>query len=184
MRSATSTSSFFKSVLFLTSMLSIFGAAWCAQAQSITWQILPFPENSDWPGPKGSPSVTNGNQVIFQGQPVRSAQIFTPPVTFSYDVLLQSRSSDASDGAFWMFIIPPGEDPDLNITSYFLPQLSYNLFAGTSFVDIESGPPSTVVVPPVTTINVTTGMTYHCVLAVAANGQMTWTINGQTITSN
>src|SRR6266403_5105886 len=55
-------------------VMCVCGFVRSAQAQSITWQFLPFPQNSDWPGPQGTQAVTNGTQVTLQGWPVVTAQ--------------------------------------------------------------------------------------------------------------
>ena len=42
-------------------------------AQSITWEILPWPDNQSW-GSHGSPATTNGNVITLTGQDVLSVQ--------------------------------------------------------------------------------------------------------------
>jgi hypothetical protein len=47
-----------------------------AQPQSVTWQILPWPDDANWLGPHGSPALTNRNQITLTGQVVLSAESF------------------------------------------------------------------------------------------------------------
>ena len=73
-----------------------------ANAQSVTWQILPF-YKSDWPGSQGSPATTNGDVVSLHGQPVRTVQTFSGPLKISYDMQLNSRVS--TDGNLQFFFV-------------------------------------------------------------------------------
>jgi hypothetical protein len=92
-------------------VLSICSWTTSVLAQTVTWEILPWPSNQNWPGPQGSPAVTNGNQIILTGQDVLSAQVFTAPLTISYDVLLPVKST--TDGIIELFFVPTGEPTNL-----------------------------------------------------------------------
>ena len=92
-------------------MLSICFWVMSVSAQSVTWQILPWPDNQDWPGPRGSAATTNDNQIVLTGQDVLSVQAFSAPLTISYDVLLPAKST--ADGIFELFFVPTGEPTNL-----------------------------------------------------------------------
>ena len=66
-------------------------------AQPVTWQILGWPLDQDWPGPQGSPATTNANQIVLTGQDVLSVEAFTPPLTISCDVVLPAKVSGATN---------------------------------------------------------------------------------------
>jgi hypothetical protein len=152
-----------------------------AFSQSVTWQILPFPQDSNWGGSKGAPATTNGNVVTLRGQPVETLQVFTPPATFSFDVVLQTEDHNASDGAFELYFIPTGLPTNLFPTPYLSPRITYQL-NGSDSLAVEQGLPPVELVSGIP-FTVTTGTTYHVTLVIAANGQLTWTINGQTYVS-
>jgi hypothetical protein len=105
MRSTTLAPGSHKLFLGTLGILPILGLAFAVHAQSVTWQILPFPTESNWPGPRGAPAVTNGNVVTLDGQPVRTVETFTPPITISYDMMLQARAT--SDGYLSLRFTPP-----------------------------------------------------------------------------
>jgi hypothetical protein len=143
-------------------------------AQSVTWQILGWPINQNWPGPRGSPAVTNGNQIILTGQDVLSAQVFTAPLTVSYDVILPRKST--TDGVFELFFVPPGESINL------LPNPDIELDmnesqSGNDSLLVQDNHGASILWGPVP-YPIATGTTYHVSVDVAANGQVTWAING------
>ena len=76
----------------------------------MVWDPLPFPKNSDWPGPKGLPPTMAGTALVLQGQDVRTASLYTAPLTVECDVELEARTT--SDGSFGIKFIPSGEPAD------------------------------------------------------------------------
>ncbi len=154
-----------------------------AFAQSVTWQILPFPTNSNWPGPQGEPAVTNGNTVTLDGQPVRTVQTFTPPVTISYDMSLDARST--SDGYLALYFMPPGQgtgNPDPATVAFTIYRND-----GQDALRIDQDAPSgNTTVWGEVPFSVSAETNYHVVMTVSSGGQLTWSINGEaySITSN
>ena len=59
---------------YLRVFVFLAACSWVASAQAltVTWQDLPWPADQDWPGPRGNPAVTNGNQITLTGQDVLS----------------------------------------------------------------------------------------------------------------
>jgi hypothetical protein len=159
--------------------LSIYACAMCAHAQSVSWEILPFPQNSDWPGSKGAPATTNGNVVTLQGQPARTVAVFTPPVSFSFDVILQTLDPTASDGAFWFWFLPRGEAGNLSFTPAVQCNMNYTLGSPTGSLEVDEYPPITILAGGIP-FTLTAGTTYHVTFDIAGNGQLTWIVNGQT----
>jgi hypothetical protein len=76
----------------------------------VTWQALPFPVTSDWPGPFGNPAAINTNSIVLQGQPARTVESFAAPFAIQCDVQLASRFTD--DGAFTIYLLEPGQPTD------------------------------------------------------------------------
>src|ERR1700733_14005299 len=143
-------------------------------AQSITWQILGWPSNQNWPGPQGSPATTNGNQIVLTGQDVLSVQTFTAPLTISYDVVLPTKSTD--NGTFELFFVPVGEPANL------LPNPDIELDmdesqGGNDYLEVQENHGASVLWGPVP-YPIATQTTYHVSINVATNGKVSWTING------
>ncbi len=158
--------------LFVFVFLCVWAAA--AQAQAVTWQILPWPDNESWPT-EGSPAVTNGNQVTLTGQDVLTAQSFSGARTFTFDVSIGALTTD--DGTFRLEFVPTGQPTNLLpavFTSLCLgfgnPQFGGNVEAVSNGVDIAGFP---------TNYNFTANTTYHESATIAANGRVSWSINGQ-----
>lgn len=142
--------------------------------QSITWQDLPWPANQDWGGPQGAPATTNGNQIVLTGQDVLSVQSFTGPLTISYDVLLPTKST--TDGIFELFLVPTGENPNLLPN----PDVELDMFetqSGQDGLQVQKNHGSNILWGPVS-YAIQTQTTYHVSVGVAANGQVSWSING------
>jgi hypothetical protein len=141
-------------------------------AQSVTWQLLPWPTNDPWPGPQGSPAVTNGNQITLTGQDVLSVQTFTAPLSISCDVMLPAKTT--TDGAFELFFVPSGEPanilPHPNIEVYMAESQS-----GNDYVEVLN---DNVAMWGPMSYPVATETTYHFSVNLAANGQVSWSING------
>jgi len=174
MKNAMSVLSSCKSYLRILGFLSAFGMAMSAHAQSITWEILPWPANQNWPGPRGNPAITNGNEVILTGQDVLSVQTFTAPLSVSFDVVLAAKST--TDGAFELFFVPTGEPTSL------LPNPDIELFwgesqSGNDYLEVQQNHSGPYIWGPVS-YPLTPGTQYHMTVNVATNGQVSWAING------
>jgi hypothetical protein len=153
--------------------LSMFAWGMASHAQTITWLNLPWPIDQNWGGPRGSAATTNGNVITLTGQDVLSTQSFSPPTVISYIVTLTSETT--SDGDFQFFFVPTGvasnalPNPDVELQMGFNPG---NLIVQTNHNEgIVFSSPFTVNAPAV----------FSNVVTVAANGVVSWTINGQEI---
>jgi hypothetical protein len=138
-----------------------------------TWEILPWPSNQDWTGPQGSPATTNGNVITLTGQDVLSAQVFTAPLTISYDMLLPAKST--TDGIIELFFVPTGEPTNLT------PNPGVELFwfesqTGNDGLEVAENYTTTLWGPVPQPL--TAGTTYHFSVSVATGGQVSWSING------
>ena len=114
---------------------------------------------------------------------MRTVQTFTPPVTISYDMSLDARST--SDGYLDLFFIPLGEgtgNPD-PATQMFT--IYRNGGQDALRIDQTNSNGDTVVWGEVP-FSVSAETNYHVAITVSAAGQLTWTINGEaySITSN
>jgi len=145
------------------------------RAQSPTWVIEPFPQNDGWGGPQGAPAITNGAEITLQGQPVDSVQTYTLPVTISYSALLEART--APDGVLWLSLIPPGEPGNSDLTTCFTFSIDYRNYSPDAILMNQCDQSGLVwgEVP----FTVATGTWYNVVLGIAANGEMSLSINGQ-----
>jgi len=180
MKDAMSVLSSCKSYFRILGFLSVFGVALAGRAQSVTWQILPFPQNSDWPGPRGAPATTNGNVVTLQGQPVRSTQTFTPGTTFTFNVVLESRpTGPGDDGALWFFLIPTGLPTNLDLTSYLLLEMAFRNYEPDGLAISQSGTQIGSDIP----FPIVAQVTNHVSISVSESGLLTWAINGQVYSS-
>jgi hypothetical protein len=73
--------------------------------------VLPFPRNSDWPGPKGQSATVAQGKIALQGQPIRSEKVYSLPVTIELEVMVEERVS--SDGFFSIIAHAPGLADDV-----------------------------------------------------------------------
>ncbi len=151
--------------------------AWAAPANSqVTWQALPFPVDSNWGGSQGQPATINPNQVILNGQPVRSLQTYSGPCSLSCDVSLNTIA--ATDGGFWLNFIPLGQPVNSNLTSGI--KLSIN-YGGSSSDGLQAWkypyPPANELWSNAFTFAAVTN--YHIAVSVAANGVLGLSVNGQ-----
>ena len=157
-------------------VLTICSSAMSLFAQSVTWQFLPWPDNSGWPGPQGQPATTNGNQIALTGHDVLSVQSYAGPVTISYDLFLPSKTT--TDGGFHLVFVTPGEptnlvaNPAIDLYMTFSSATSDQMYV---FKDQSL----TLFGPYPFTVNAQT--VYHVSVDVASDGQVSWTVNGQTI---
>lgn len=159
-------------------LLSICACAVSAHSQSVTWQALPFPTDSDWPGPKGQPAIVTAAEVVLDGRPARTLQTFTRPVRIDCDAVLDARNT--TDGAFWMFLIPPGESVNTgSFTNSVYFQLGFsNVGQDVLAIARKHNPsPDTILYSAIYPVIAQT--TNHVTLGVAADGQVSLTFNGQ-----
>jgi hypothetical protein len=158
-------------------LLSILAWSLPTLAQAVTWQDLPFPQDSSWPGSQGSPATTNGNQVTLQGQPVRSTQSFTWGSTFTFKTVLDSRpGSSSDDGSFEFNMIPLGQATNVGLTSYTGLFMQWWNFQPDALGFYQSGSQSGSFV----TFGIVAQKTNQVTIAVSGTGLLTWTIDGQT----
>jgi hypothetical protein len=157
----------------LLAALWLFASILPACAAPVDWQILPFPQDSDWGGYKGQPATTNGNVVTFYGRPVRSVQFFSGALHISYDVVLQAQN--ASDGAFQIAFVPTGLPTNTAHSIYTQLRMEYgpgDLVVGTNG--------AATYLWKYTPFNLNSQTVYHCEVDLSASGGLTWTINNLT----
>jgi len=156
--------------------LAIFIGAVSAYSQPVTWDAVPFPTDSDWPGPFGQAASISPNEVILDGQPARTEQTFSGPFLFSCDVTLEARNT--TDGAFWLFLIPPTTPLDHGLTNTVFFQLGYdNNGVDTTGLFLRPGTgPDTVLWSIANPLSA--GVTNHISLGVAVNGTLSLSLNG------
>jgi len=165
---------------FLLTLIFLCIGTWAlsVHAQSVTWQILPWPDNQNWGGPRGNPAITNGNQITLTGQNVLSVQSFTGPLTISFDVLLPARSTQ--NGSFDFFFVLTNQatnlEPDPNIDL----QMGFDNLSSDHLTVYRNIVPNANIWGP-NPFTVSANTTYHYSISVAANGQVGWSINGQDV---
>jgi hypothetical protein len=93
--------------VFAILAVSAIGCTSGSRSRPLAWDPLSFPNDSDWPGPKGGPAKLAGNALVLQGQDVRTKGLYGAPLTVEYDVELEARAT--SDGSFEVKFIPSGE---------------------------------------------------------------------------
>jgi hypothetical protein len=77
------------------------------------WDLLPFPQDSDWPGNRGVPPRFENGEVILQGaQDARSKKLYSAPLTVECEVVLEARAS--SQGEFQLRFVAEGQPRDLD----------------------------------------------------------------------
>ena len=103
--------------------------------RSLAWDALPFPRNSDWPGPKGLPAHIEDGDLILQGREARTRSAYSVPLTIECEFLLEARSG--TDGGLAIRLIPPDQPADLNITQTLYLVLSYRP-SGEAIAEIQS----------------------------------------------
>jgi hypothetical protein len=101
----------------------------------LAWDALPFPRNSDWPGPKGLPAHIEDGDLILQGREARTRSAYSVPLTIECEFLLEARSG--TDGGLAIRLIPPDQPADLNITQTLYLVLSYRP-SGEAIAEIQS----------------------------------------------
>lgn len=149
-------------------------------ARAVTWQDLPFPQDSTWPGSQGSPATVSGNQVTLQGQPVRSVETFAWGTTFTFKTVLDSRpGSPTDDGSFQFNMIPLGQPTNLNLTSYTFLAMAWWNFQPDGLQIFQSGPQVGSTVP----FPIVAQKTNQVTIAISGTGLVTCIIDGQTLTS-
>ena len=155
----------------------LFFCVWAvaARAQSVTWQFLPWSDDSSWLGAQGSQAVTNGSQITMTGHDVLSVQSFSGANTIAFDVSIGALTT--SDGTFRFQIVPTGSPTNL------IPAISLSLSAGFGNIplggNIEAGTNGTDLAGYPAAYNFTANTTYHEVVTIAANGQVGWSVNNQ-----
>ena len=78
----------------------------------VEWDVLPFPRNSDWPGPQGEPATLAPNEAVLRGQPVRTKQTYPATLSFECEVTLEKLAIN-NNGCLWIALEPEGSDPNL-----------------------------------------------------------------------
>src|SRR5580704_6221208 len=164
---------------YLRVFVFLAACSWVASthALTVTWQDLPWPADQNWPGPQGSPAVTNGNQITLTGQDVLSVQSFSGPLTISYDVVLPVKST--TDGAFQTFFVPTGEGTS-NLPNPDIELAMNESQSGNDFLSALKDRGTTMLWGN-NPFAIATQTVYHVSISLAANGQVGWSINGNDV---
>ena len=148
----------------------------------VAWDILPFPEDSNWPGPRGEPALIQNNNILLQGRPVRTQTSYTLPLTIECEVELEERA--ATDGAAWFDVVDEQDSRNLDpkrcvmfTFGYAHPASRFN--TGELSVWRCDGNSHGPMVWGKTPFPVAAGQTYQLRWDIRADG-MTMTIDGQT----
>jgi hypothetical protein len=157
--------------------LAVCAGAASTQALPITWQDAPWPVDQDWPGPQGSPAVTNGNQITLTGQDVLSVQSFSGPLTISYDLVLPVKST--TDGIFETYFVPTGQ----NISNVPNPDIVLYMTESQGGADSLAAAKDrfATVLWGANPFAIATQTVYHVAINIAGNGQVAWSINGNDV---
>jgi hypothetical protein len=80
--------------------------------KQIAWEALPFPTDSNWPGPRGKRAEVDRGELILAGQPVRTRQVFSAPLAMQCEFIMTRM--DGGDGAVGFALVPEGAPADKN----------------------------------------------------------------------
>lgn len=166
--------------LLVLILLSVFAWVQLSSAQTVTWQALPFPTDSNWPGPFGEAAVITANEVILNGRPARSVQAFSGPLSIQCDVSLAARTNGT--GVFTLSLLPLGQPLDKDLASQTAFQMIYRNPGNGSGQDglliVQIANKSGTRVWGEVPFTVTAGTFYHISMDVAASGALSLSING------
>jgi hypothetical protein len=79
------------------------------KASLVEWDILPFPMDSDWPGPRGEPATVDTGEIVIRGQPVCTKQAYSAPLTFECEFTVDQPLTHLEYAA--ITFTPEGADP-------------------------------------------------------------------------
>ncbi|MEI6083879.1 MAG: hypothetical protein WCS70_06215 [Verrucomicrobiota bacterium] len=95
------------------------------------WDLLPFPQDSDWPGDRGLPPLFENGEVVLRGaQDARTKKLYAAPLTIECEVQLERRTS--SDGTFEIRLVAEGEPKNLDARNVLGISVSYKRDGGDS----------------------------------------------------
>jgi hypothetical protein len=104
------------SFLIVLVLLDVGCATTATGPRQLAWDTLPFPENSNWTGPKGSPAQIKDGDLVLQGQMVRTHETYSTPLVVECEVELENRT--APDGYVGVEFVPAGAPRDLAPTRF------------------------------------------------------------------
>jgi hypothetical protein len=111
------------------------------------------------------------------GQDVRSVQSFAGPLTISYDLFLPSKTT--TDGGFYLIFAPIGQPTNLLANPSIELYMTFSTVTSDQMYAFKDRSTPNLFGPYPFTVNAQT--VYHTTVDVANNGQVDWTVNGQTI---
>ncbi len=170
----------------LAFLFAIAGTTTCqAQSSNVTWQILPWYEDSNWGAFNGHPTLNFYGRLIFEGRAARAVQTFTWPKTFTFDAVLEERQAD--DGLLQLLFLAPGTPSNLVVQT----AITFNMIyrgAGNPSGNDE------LAIQKVTDYNgtflwetpfvVQSGTNYHVVVSISSTGVLSARINGVQYATN
>ena len=144
----------------------------------VDWEVLPFPRDSNWPATRGEPAKVDADEIVLKGQPVRTQQSFSAPMSFGCEVTLEQLTSD--DGCLWIEFVADGADPEPNVPPQSASlQLGYHQRGpgGGMFTIAGAGsPPADLVKDP---FEFEAGKPCRLEIGVTPDGEIRATLNGQ-----
>ena len=148
----------------------------------VEWDILPFPKDSDWPGPRGEPAIIKNNDILLQGRPVRSQTTYSLPLSIECEVEL--ADCVANDGGLWLYVLNEQDPRDFNpkrfvMLNFGYDQLSSKFRTGTLAVFRSDGDDHGPMVWGKTPFSMEVGKSYKLRWDIRSNG-MKMTIDDQT----
>ena len=82
------------------------------------WDVVPFPRDSDWPGPRGEMSTITDEEIVLQGSPARTREAHQIP--FALDCELDPADLTLDQANLWILLFAPGPSRDEYPRKYFL----------------------------------------------------------------
>jgi len=83
-----------------------------AKLQALEWDILPFPQDTDWPGSRGEPAVIDEGAITLRGRPVRTKQTYSAPLTVECEFTVDRPLRHLEHAK--ITIISEGTDPGIH----------------------------------------------------------------------
>jgi hypothetical protein len=91
-------------------VITLLGIGCASGPRPIAWDRLPFPKDSDWPGPKGAPATIGQGELVLQAQDVRTQRSYSAPLTLECDA--HPDNTNAPNTWLQVKFVPVGEPAD------------------------------------------------------------------------
>jgi len=91
-------------------VITLLGMGCASGPRPIAWDRLPFPKDSDWPGPKGAPATIGQGELVLQAQDVRTHRSYSAPLTVECEA--HPDNTNAPNTWLQLKFVPVGEPAD------------------------------------------------------------------------